>query len=101
MLLLALLASGSLHALPPPLLIDSYPPRARVRVLSAYSAFTAAGSIISPLLVGLFAGLAGLTWRGVFLALGITSTVATLLALRLRDPGFGRFDTQEVKHSVH
>src|SRR3954447_7025679 len=95
------LSSGSVLALHPPLLIDSYPPQARVRVLAAYSGFTAAGSIVSPLLVGLFAGLAGLTWRGVFLALGITSTLATLFALRLRDPGFGRFDTEEVKQSVH
>ena len=94
------LSSGSVLALHPPLLVDSYPPRARVRVLSAYSGFTAAGSIISPLLVGLFAGVLGLTWRGVFLALGITSTLATLFALWLRDPGFGRYDTEEVKQSV-
>ena len=95
------LSSGSVLALHPPLLVDSYPPRARVRVLAAYSGFTAAGSIVSPLLVGLFAGWAGLTWRGVFLALGTISTLATLFALRLRDPGFGRFDTEQVKASVH
>src|SRR5437899_1413366 len=67
-LVLGGLSSGSVLALHSPLLIDSYPPRARVRVLSAYSGFAAAGSILSPLLVGFFAGALGLTWRGVFLA---------------------------------
>lgn len=95
------LSSGSVLALHPPLLVDSYPPSARVRVLAAYSGFIAAGSIISPLLVGVFAGALGLTWRGVFLALGLTSTAATLIAMRLRDPGFGRYDTEEVKQAVH
>src|SRR5262249_46772919 len=106
--LLALLAvlvvdgvtTGSVSALHTPLLVDSYPPPARVRLLSAYAAFGSAGDIASPLLVAVFAGVFGLTWRGVFLALGIVSTLGAVAASGLRDPGFGRHDTERVRASV-
>jgi ABC-type branched-subunit amino acid transport system ATPase component/MFS family permease len=101
-LLLALdgLTTGSVQALHQPLLIDSYPPQARVRILSVYSGFGTSAAIFSPLLVGLFATILDLTWRGVFIGMGATSILASLVALRLRDPGFGRFDTDEVKATV-
>jgi ABC-type branched-subunit amino acid transport system ATPase component len=51
--------------------------------------------------VGVLASAAGLTWRGVFLCLGLTSILMTLFALRLRDPGFGKWDTQQLRASVH
>jgi ABC-type branched-subunit amino acid transport system ATPase component len=53
------------------------------------------------LLVGLLAGIAGFTWRGVFLILGGMSVLMTLGAIGLRDPGFGKWDTDQLKASVH
>ncbi|HET6793965.1 MAG TPA: ATP-binding protein [Acidimicrobiales bacterium] len=95
------LTTGSVTALHAPLVLDSYPPEARVRALSGYNAFGTAGSVASPLLVGLLSAWLGLTWRGVFIALGVVSIGMTLVALGLRDPGFGRWDTERVRASVH
>jgi ABC-type branched-subunit amino acid transport system ATPase component/sugar phosphate permease len=93
-------SSGSVAALHQPLLIDSYPPQARVRVFSYYTALGAVGSIAAPLLVSLLAYL-GYTWRGVFLVFGIICLAVVPLSLWLRDPGFGKYDTQKLRQSVH
>jgi ABC-type branched-subunit amino acid transport system ATPase component/MFS family permease len=94
------LSTGSVAALHAPLITDSYPPRARVRAFSAYAAIVTSGNIAAPLLVGVCAGLLDLTWRGVFLAMGCVSLLGTLFAIRLRDPGFGRFDTERLRAEV-
>ncbi len=91
------LSTGSVAALHPPLITDSYPPQVRVRMLSTYSAIVTSGQVIAPLFVALLAGPLGLTWRGVFLAMGVTSLAATLTALRLRDPGVGHFDVDVIR----
>jgi ABC-type branched-subunit amino acid transport system ATPase component/MFS family permease len=93
-------STGSVLALHQPLLLDSYPPSARVRVLSGYEGFRALGNIISPLLVAFCVAVIGLTWRGVFAALGVLSLAVCLVAVRLRDPGFGRWDTQQIRSAV-
>jgi len=95
------LSTGSVTALHFPLILDGHPPEARVRALAGYATFQNAGQILSPLLVGLLGGLLGFTWRGVFLGLGVTSTLMTLGAIGLRDPGFGRWDTDQVRATVH
>jgi len=95
------LTTGSVTALHAPLVVDSYHPEARVRALSAYTAFGTFGSVLAPLLVGVLASAAGFTWRGVFIALGLTSVAMTLGALGLRDPGFGKWDTERLRASVH
>jgi ABC-type branched-subunit amino acid transport system ATPase component len=94
------LSSGSVLALHVPLLIDSYPPEGRVRVLSGYQAFTEFGSIVSPLLVALLVAAIGFTWRGVFVTLGLISLVVSFIAVRLRDPGFGRWDVLQIRAAV-
>jgi len=103
-LLLVLLAdgasTGSVQAVHTPLLVDSYPPEGRVRALSFYHGAGAIGSVVSPLVVGLFAGLFGMTWRGVFFAMGIICVIASVMALRLKDPGFGKFDVDKVQEEV-
>jgi ABC-type branched-subunit amino acid transport system ATPase component len=86
------LSTGSVKALHSPLIMDSYPPAARVRALSGYQAFDVLGQLLAPLLVALLAGPLDLTWRGVFLGMGAVSIASTLLSLGLRDPGPGRFD---------
>ena len=94
------LTTGSVRAVHQPLLVDTYPPEARVRALSGYRAADAVGSIVGPLLVGLCMVVLGFTWRGVFVGMGIVCLVAAVAASRLRDPGFGRFDTDRVRGLV-
>ncbi|HVF20489.1 MAG TPA: MFS transporter [Mycobacteriales bacterium] len=104
-LLLVLLAdgftSGSVGALHQPLLMDSYPPPARVRVLSFYNALAVGGTVFAPLTVALLVGPFGLTWRGVFIVMGCLCVAVLPIGYRLRDPGFGRWDTEALRRSVH
>lgn len=93
-------SSGSVAAVHPSLLVDSYPAGRRVRILAGYRAFEQVGSGVAPLLVALMVGPLALTWRGVFLGAGVLCTAAAMLALRLRDPGFGSFDTARVREAV-
>jgi ABC-type branched-subunit amino acid transport system ATPase component/sugar phosphate permease len=95
------LTTGSVIALHSPLVLDSYHPEARVRALSVYNAIRTFGYAASPLMVGLLASLGGFTWRGVFLCMGLASIAITLAAVGLRDPGFGKWDTEQLRASVH
>ncbi|MCW2543818.1 MAG: transporter [Frankiales bacterium] len=95
------LSTGSVAALHAPLLVDSYPPQARVRVLSGYTALKTTTTIAAPLLVSLLAGPLNLTWRGIFVVLGLLSSATTLFALGLRDPGPGKFDTEALRAEEH
>ena len=92
--------SGSVQAVHQPLLMDVYPTGVRGRVISVYQAFGEAGGILSPLMVALLAGPLDLTWRGVFLVMGAVSVIVALGGLRLRDPGFGRFDAARLRATV-
>ncbi|MGZ6793818.1 MAG: MFS transporter, partial [Mycobacteriales bacterium] len=94
-------STGSVYALHAPLLVDSYPPKARVRVLSGYSAMKTATTIGAPLLVSLLAGPFDLTWRGVFVGIGVVSLATSLFTLGLKDPGTGRFDTEALRAEEH
>ena len=95
------LTTGSTQALHQPLLMDHYPPSVRVRALSAYRAFDSFGNVLAPLLVALLAGLLEFTWRGVFLVFGITCLAVIPFCLRLKDPGFGKWDTELLRQKVH
>ena len=94
------LSTGSVLALHSPLLADSYPPAARVRVLTTYTAVAAAGNIGAPLLVAILSGPFHLTWRGDFLVLGIVSTAGSLVCLGLRDQKPGQFDTEQLHTEI-
>lgn len=93
-------STGSVAALHRPLLVDSYPPEVRVRALSFYRGGDAVGNILAPLIVGLLTTILGFTWRGVFLAMGVVSLVAASFSIRLRDPGFGTWDTSRIRKAV-
>ena len=95
------LSTGTSNTLHQPLLMDSYPPPARVRVFSYYTAANNLGNIIAPLLVALLAGVLGFTWRGVFVVFGLMCLAVLPFAMRLRDPGFGKWDTQQLRAAVH
>src|SRR5207302_3441166 len=92
--------SGSVNAIHQPLLLDSYPTSLRARVISIYRAFAEAGAVLAPLYVALLTGVFLLTWRGVFLIMGGTAILLSLVAVRLRDPGFGRWDEQRLRAEV-
>ncbi|MGH2806757.1 MAG: ATP-binding protein [Actinomycetota bacterium] len=93
-------SSGSQDSVHQPLLMDSYPPEARVRAFSAYRVAAFAGSIIAPLIVAGTTGLLAFTWRGVFVAMGGFTILAAFFVVRLKDPGFGRWDTGRVRELV-
>lgn len=93
-------STGSVRAVHQPLLMDSYRPAARVRAFSGYKMADGVGNVGAPLLVGLLTGLFYFNWRGVFLVMGVLSLVAAVMAIRLRDPGFGRWDTDQVRNVV-
>jgi ABC-type branched-subunit amino acid transport system ATPase component/sugar phosphate permease len=95
------LSSGSVAALHQPLLIDSYPPQARVRALSYYGAIGRFGNVLAPLGVALLAGALGFTWRGVFLVFGLSCVAVLPFTFWLRDPGFGKYDTEQLRAAVH
>jgi ABC-type branched-subunit amino acid transport system ATPase component/sugar phosphate permease len=94
------LSTGSVDAIHQPLIVDSYPPGVRVRALSFYRGMDAAGNMIAPLMVAALTAVAAFTWRGVFLVMGLVSVGATLICVRLRDPGYGRWDTDRVVEAV-
>jgi ABC-type branched-subunit amino acid transport system ATPase component/MFS family permease len=93
-------SSGSVRAVHPPLIMDTYPPQARVRTLTFHRGAIKVGQVAAPLLVALLSAALGFTWRGVFLVSGIVAIAAALVALKLRDPGFGRWDTNLVREAV-
>lgn len=92
--------TGTVRATHSPLLMDSYPPDTRVRVLSFYRAADAVGNVLAPLAVGVLTVVYGFTWRGVFLILGVSSLVAALVSVGLRDPGVGRWDVDKARAVV-
>ena len=94
------LTTGSVTALHTPMVMDSYPPEARVRSLSTYASASFLGNVGAPLLVSLLSGPLHLTWRGVFVAMGAVSVLLTLCCVALRDPGYGRWDTEVVRATV-
>lgn len=94
------ISTGAVVAVHHPLLSDSYPPTLRMRVISTYEAMASAGNVLSPVIVGLAVAWWGLSWRGVFLVLGVVALVAALYAVGLRDPGFGTFDHQRVRAAI-
>jgi ABC-type branched-subunit amino acid transport system ATPase component len=82
------------------LLIDSYPPQVRVRVVSLLRAGGLAAGLAAPALVAVLTSVLHLNWRGVFLVLGGLAILSFLVALGLRDPGYGRWDTQRIQDAV-
>jgi ABC-type branched-subunit amino acid transport system ATPase component/sugar phosphate permease len=94
------LTTASVGVLHQPFLMDQYPPAARVRALSLHKAIEASGNVLAPLLVALLAGVLGFTWRGVFVICGVICVLVVPYSLGLRDPGFGRWDTEALRKKV-
>jgi predicted MFS family arabinose efflux permease len=84
--------------LAPPLLADFFPPERRNRILTIFYVAIPVGAALGFGLGG-FIG-AALGWRAAFLICGAPGIVAALAALRIRDPGRGRWDVAEAGGSV-
>ena len=93
-------SSSSVAALHTPMLMDTYPPEVRMRINSTHTLFLQSTAIAGPLLIALLVGPLDLTWRGVFLVLGVVSVLASLVGIGLKDPGFGTWDSDNVRKAV-
>ncbi|MFC8826949.1 MFS transporter [Streptomyces sp. NPDC057137] len=91
------MASGTVSGA---LIIDLYPPQVRVRVVAVLTSAGIVAGIVAQGVVTLLTGPLELNWRGVFLALGVVSIMCCALSLGLRDPGYGRYDTEELRNVV-
>ncbi|WP_214320597.1 MFS transporter [Nonomuraea sediminis] len=89
--------TGTVAVLHPPLLMDAYPPAARMRIMSLYSASSPLAGILAPLFIAGLVSWLGMDWRAVFVSLGAVSVVACVCALRLREPVLGRWDVAELR----
>jgi MFS transporter len=83
------------------LLIDSYPPRVRVRIMSVLTTAGTVAGLCAQGLVTLLVGPLDLNWRGVFLVIAALTPLLVLVAVKLRDPGYGKYDTQRLRAAVH
>jgi ABC-type branched-subunit amino acid transport system ATPase component/MFS family permease len=92
--------TGSVRAVHEPLLVDSYPTSVRARALGAYRAANSVGMVLAPLTIAVTTTWFDMTWRGVLVVSGLICLVAAVVSLRLRDPGFGTFDTDLVRQTV-
>jgi ABC-type branched-subunit amino acid transport system ATPase component/predicted MFS family arabinose efflux permease len=99
-LLVGGIAGGGVAALHAPLVMDLYAPDVRVRALSVYQLAQRLAFSIGPLVVGISTAFFHLSWRGVFVVVGVLCLLGTLAASRLRDPGFGRYDIARVRQVV-
>lgn len=77
--------------LAPALLSDFYPPERRNRILTIFYVAIPVGSAMGFILGGMFGQMYG--WRAAFLICGLPGILMALLALWIRDPGRGRYDS--------
>ncbi len=93
--------AGAVWAAHRPLIMDSYPPDVRVRALSFHRGAGVVGTIAGTGLLAVLTGVAGLTWRGAMLLMGVPFLLVALVGLRLRDPGYGRHDSDRIAGLMH
>ncbi len=94
------MSTASVHAVHRPLLFDTYPPEVRVRLNSVYRMADGIGNIVAPLIVAVLTAVLLFTWRGVFVTMAFISLAVAAFSLRLKDPGFGRWDTGQVRKAM-
>ncbi len=99
-LVLSGIGNGTSQSLHRPLVIDSYPPTGRVRMLTLYRMFDQTGFVIAPLLIAALTLWVDLSWRGVFVVICVLTVPAALYAIRLKDPGFGAYDDESTRTKV-
>ena len=77
-----------------PYLSDSYPSRSRGRVFATLAFFGTLGGLLAPPIVGLIARSFG--WRSAMFGLVILSAIATVIAMRAKEPVRGAMDRREL-----
>lgn len=82
------------------LAMDLYPPKVRVRAFAfLYGGQSLAGIVVPATVLFLIWGF-DMTWRGVFVVLGVLATLFSLVAVGLRDPGYGVQDRDHLKELI-
>jgi ABC-type branched-subunit amino acid transport system ATPase component len=99
-LVLGGMGNGVSLALHRPMVIDSYPPAGRVRMLAVYRSLDQVGNIAAPLMLAALTTFADLTWRGILMIIGALTIPAAIYALFLKDPGFGAYDEAVLKSQL-
>ena len=92
--------SASVGTVQQPMLLDCYPPAIRIRINGIRTAIILGSSLLAPVSVSVLVGVFHLTWRGCLLVLAVVSLVVSCSSFFLRDPGFGRYDSDQVKAEV-
>jgi MFS family permease len=82
------------------LLMDSYPPELRVRVITLYVLGIGAGSLLGGVIVAVGVDSWSLTWRGVLMIMAGLASLAALASLLVRDRGVGRYDLDRIDDLV-
>ncbi|HWH32890.1 MAG TPA: ABC transporter ATP-binding protein [Egibacteraceae bacterium] len=99
LLLAAGLATGAGAAVHVPLLVDRFAAEVRQRVAALHAA-VGLGAAGAAMALGATAVAGGAGWRTVPLAAALVAGAAAVLAAPLRDPGFGRHDTDRLHAAV-
>jgi ABC-type branched-subunit amino acid transport system ATPase component/predicted MFS family arabinose efflux permease len=81
-----------------PLLTDAYPPDGRNRIFGAYFSVATTGTVVGPAAIAALS--TGLSFRAIFPLTGVATLAVAAVALRLRDPGYGLYDTDEIRREV-
>ncbi len=84
----------------PALIADHYEPRRRNRILTLFYVATPVGAALGFTLGGFIGAQPEWGWRGAFVLCGIPGLVVAAIALLLRDPPRGRFDTEEERQQA-
>jgi ABC-type branched-subunit amino acid transport system ATPase component/MFS family permease len=82
------------------LLMDSYPPEVRVRVITLYVFGIAVGTALGGLIIAVGIDSWSLTWRGVLMILAGVASITALASLFVRDRGVGRYDLDRIDDLV-
>lgn len=84
----------------PALIADHYAPRRRNRVLTLFYVATPVGAALGFTLGGWIGAQPEWGWRGAFLLCGLPGLVIAAVALLLKDPPRGRFDSEEERQQA-
>jgi ABC-type branched-subunit amino acid transport system ATPase component/MFS family permease len=98
--LVAGLALGARFSAGVSLLMDSYPPELRVRVITLYVLGIAAGSVLGGVVIAVGVDSWSLTWRGVLMILAGIASLTACASLVVRDRGVGRYDLDRIDELV-
>ena len=84
----------------PTLIADHYEPQRRNRILTLFYVATPVGAALGFTLGGYIGAQPEWGWRGAFVVCGIPGLIVAAIALLLKDPPRGRFDSEEERKKM-